>query len=146
MTPIQAKREHRLRIANDFIRVIASHGRRFFYYQGYVTRLEVDARGRIWLVDKYMQKRVDTHRRNSRWNSFTEGGTMRGLVESLRDYVLGRAPLPLNHLGPAPEWMSGGDPWGYGPVAMDAVRRECAGLENGGGEGVVEAEDGEGAP
>lgn len=117
-------RDERLKTANAFLEIIAAHGRRFFHHEGRVGRLEQDERKRLWFVDQYTQKRVYTHETTwlSRWPGFTGGGTMRQIVEALRDYVMGRAPLPTNHLGPWKEWVNGGDLWGYGAEEMAKVR------------------------
>jgi hypothetical protein len=113
-------RARRVEVANRFIKIIASRGRRFFYYKGLVSRFELDERGRVWFVDKWIGYRIYTHTAPwARWRHFSEGGTLRRLVERLRDYIMGRAPLPTNSIAP--------DIWGYGPDAA-ATRAECIAL------------------
>lgn len=121
-------RDDRLATANRMLRIISEHGRGFFRFEGRVSRLDVDGRGRVWLTDKYTQKRIYTHYRYT-WRGFSDGGTLRCLVVALRDYVMGRSPLPLEHLGPWPNWVCGGDLWGYGAGEMLRVRERCRGIE-----------------
>lgn len=98
--------------ANELLVAIAACGRRFFHHDGRVSRFDVDARGRVWFIDKYTQKRIYTHYRYE-WHGFSEGGTLRVLIENLRDFIrTGQAP-DLG-LGPWPAWVCGGDLWGYG--------------------------------
>lgn len=111
----------RLEAANNMLKAIASCGRKFFAYQDRVSQFEVDARGRVWLIDKYTQKRIYTHYRYQ-WRGFSEGGTLRALIERLRDFITQGKPLPALIFGPWPEWICGGDLWAYGE-AMETVRR-----------------------
>lgn len=56
-------KQQRAEQVNLAIRIIADHGRRFFYSQA-VNRyasMEVDARGKVWFIDDYTGKRVFTH-------------------------------------------------------------------------------------
>ena len=132
----QDTREQRCLVANEFIRVIARHGRQFFRHpvirnpqtvDDYrVAWFQLDGRGRLWFHDAFSEKRIYTHR-EGRWRGFTNGGTLLGLVKLLRDYILGRHELPMGALGPWPKDVCGGDLWGYGD-SMNDVRRECAAL------------------
>ena len=111
--------------ANQLIQAIAAHGRRFFYCKSKdrYARMEIDARGRVWFVDDYSEKRVFTHQASyRRWAGFTHGGTLRALVEDMRDYIMKGTPVPrwkiaIRQLG-KPEQ----DVWGYGFEAAEAVR------------------------
>lgn len=123
----RADKLRRTEVANRFMEIIASHGRRFFYHGGGVTRFYVDDRGRVWLVDSYTRKHIYTHY-EGRWKGFTNGGTLKSLCEALRDYILGRDEFPMRALGPWPEWVCGGDLWGYGDEAMKKVRDETLSL------------------
>lgn len=128
MTPALRSREHRLVVANDFIRIVSEHGRRFFHHEGQVARLELGPRGHVWFVSEWSGRRTFTHYPH-RWRHFGHGGTMRALIEALRDYVLGRRELPSNHLGPWRKELCDGDLWGYGADAMAEVRRRAAELK-----------------
>ena len=59
--------------------------------------------------------------KKSSWRGFSEGGTLRQLVERLSEFIMWDRPIPAHILGPWPDWVCGGDPWGYGDD-MDAVR------------------------
>ncbi|WP_198387826.1 hypothetical protein [Burkholderia ubonensis] len=90
--------------------------------------MEIDARGRVWFVDDYTQKRIYTHDTRGRWRGFTHGGTLRALVEDMRDYIMNGTPVPrwkiaIRQLG-NPER----DVWGYGFEAAEAVRKAAFAL------------------
>lgn len=116
---IQLKAE-RIDKANRFIAAVAGCGRRFFHHDGRVSYFKADDRGRIWFVDKYTQRPIYTHY-TGRWRGFTEGGTLKRLVEKLRDFIRTGNKQRLD-LGPWPDWICGGDLWGYGAY-MSAVRQ-----------------------
>lgn len=103
----------RLAAANVLIQVIAGNGRGFFGHNGRVSRLELDGRGRVWLIDKYHEKRVYTHH-GGRWRNFTEGGTLRDLIIRLRNYVKRGDAVNPAVFGPWPASYCAGDLWGYG--------------------------------
>jgi hypothetical protein len=120
-TRIEQKRQ-RAQHVNVAIRIIASHGRRFFYCSKHdrTATLEVDERGRIWFVDDYTGLRVYTHYPYG-WKHFSHGGTLRRLIEVFRDYISTGRPICASWLGPEKSW-SAGNVWGYEPEAMQAVR------------------------
>lgn len=87
--------QQRLKSANEFIRVIASCGRNFLSSNSdlknksdhpFVCFLELDDRGRVWFTDRYNKKRIYTHY-PGRWRGFSEGGTLKMIIEQLRDFV-----------------------------------------------------------
>lgn len=126
--PKRTAKEQRVETANAFLRIISEHGRRFFKHEGRVSRFEIGRGGHVFLVDKYTQRRVYTH--YYRWRGFTDGGTLQSLCKALAEFIAGRADLPLSHLGPWPDWVCGGDLWGYGDD-MAEVRRRCRELSEG---------------
>ncbi|MEM5371324.1 hypothetical protein V4C53_35565 [Paraburkholderia azotifigens] len=117
--------------ANLLIRAIASHGRRFFYYSegDRYARFELDARGRVWFIDDYSERRIYTHAPSyRRWKGFTHGGTLRSLVEDMRDYIIKGTQVPrwkiaIRQLGKPED-----DIWGYGFDAAEAVRKAAFAL------------------
>jgi len=117
----------RLERANALIETIAVCGRKFFRHGEDVSRLEIDDRGRVWLWDKYSHTRVYTHSRYGKWRGFTEGGTLRQLIEYLRDYIKRDKDVPACIFGPWPKWRCDGDLWGYGRD-MKTVRERAVGL------------------
>lgn len=128
---LAAKRQ-RVEHVNKAMRIIADHGRRFFFsasQQRYAS-MQVDDRGKVWFVDDYSGKRVFTHPTTwgGRWKGFSHGGTLRGLVEAFRDYIVTGATLPLGYLGPERERITNGNIWGYEPEAMTAVREQAGAL------------------
>jgi len=119
-------RQDRVKTANAMLRIISKHGRRFFLCEGEVSRFALAKNERVWFIDNYPQQAIYTHY-NGRWRGFSHGGTLKTLCVELREYIMGRRDLPLDHLGPWPADYCGGDLWGYGDD-MKLVRRECAEL------------------
>lgn len=111
-----SERRERCKRANELIKAIASHGRKFFSYKKGLSHFEIADNGRVWFVDGYCGDRIYMHRRpcDYRWSGFNEGGTLKKLVKDLAEFVKTGKSFPAHHLGPWPEWYSAGDPWGYG--------------------------------
>jgi hypothetical protein len=102
----------RLENANEFIAVIASCGRKFFYDQGFVSTFELSRTGRVFFIDYYSRKRIYTHTYYKAWDGFTSGGTLKSLVEALRDYITKGATMRASYF--EPDYGNGsGNPWGY---------------------------------
>jgi hypothetical protein len=120
MPKLKEIKQQRLLIANGLLEIIGQHGRRFFYHKGIISRLESDQRGRIYFIDSYTNKKVYLHT-GSRWRGFTGGGTLRSLIEYLRDFIRTGKTLPKYCLGPWPDYLCDGDLWGYGED-MDKIR------------------------
>lgn len=116
----------RLDRANKMIEAIASCGRKFFRDGETVATLELDNRGRVWFHDSYSKQRIFTHR-PGQWRGFSSGGTLRRLVENLRDYVTRGDLLQHGVFGPWPQWLASGDLWGYGSE-MEKVRQAAEAL------------------
>jgi len=119
-------KQQRIETANKMLDAIASTGRKFFRHNGEVCRLELGKRDRIFFVDSYSRGRIYTHYKG-RWKDFTHGGTLKGLVEQLRDYVATGKLLKLRTFGKWPQWVCDGDLWGYGED-MESVREAAASL------------------
>lgn len=114
-------KSERARKVTAFLAVVGDCGRHFFRHSDRGARMEVDARGHVWFVDDYSEKRIYTHY-EGRWRGFSHGGTLRDLVKALRDHIRTGEPLHPGVLGPWPTWYGGGDPWAYGD-AMAQVRQ-----------------------
>lgn len=122
------KKTERAKKVNQLLEAIAERGRGFFNYpKRYgVSRFDVDARGRVWFVDGWTGKRIYLHYKY--WGKgFSEGGTLKSLVDALMKFIRDGEMVPASHLGPWPEWVCGGDLWGYGDD-MQAVRERAAEL------------------
>lgn len=112
----------RIRHANAVIEEISKVGRRFFWSErhGHVSRFDATDAGRLYLLDKCTNERV--HLIADRpWPTFTEGGTLRRLIEDLADYIRTGKAINPRHFGPWPRWICDGDLWGYGE-AMGPLR------------------------
>ena len=123
---INPEKTERLAKANQAIEIIARFGRKFFSHHLFITRLELDQRGLVWLIDGYSHKRIYPYG-NHRWKGFSEGGTLRALIIALRNYISKGDLVPPQHFGPWPKWYSEGEPWGYGED-MVKVREEVGKL------------------
>lgn len=111
--------------ANRLLRVIAFCGRRFFNHNGGVSQFSVERDGKVWFTDSYSGRRIYTQHRG-RWRGFTNGGTLRTLIEQLRDYIR-TGDRPALNLGPWPVHICDGDLWGYGHD-MQKVRDAAANI------------------
>ena len=118
-------KQERLASANEFIKVIASCGRKFFEHEGFVSTLELSPTGRVFFVDYYTKKRIYTHRKYCNWDGFTSGGTMKRLIESLRDFITKGYTLIAKYFEPV--YPNGAkNSWGYGDdilIVRDAAVR-----------------------
>ena len=105
----------RLENVNQFIREIGSCGRRFFYNakSDRYARMEMDDRGRVWFVDDFTQERIYTHFRYRPWPGFSNGGTLKRLVEVFRDHVKKGSQLNSRYFDINPSLYCSGHPWGY---------------------------------
>ena len=115
----------RLAKANEFIRIIATHGRKFFNHEGSISRLLFDDQGRVSFFDSYSKRYVYTYG-NGRWKGFTNGGTLRNLIVRLREYIQGKIEtgdqlfmiLPMYNRN---KLMWPDHPWGYPEADMTIV-------------------------
>ena len=120
-TTLRTLRLARLHAANCLIEIVSIHGRKFFFHaaSGRTAKLELDARNKVWLVDEYTQRRVNTHA-NGDWEGFSHGGTLLNLVAALRDYVVDGKLLSFHSI--APSRTDGSNYWGYEENQAIAVR------------------------
>jgi hypothetical protein len=125
-----ALKRQRAEQVNQVIRIIADHGRRFFYSQtiNRYASIEVDARGKVWFIDDYSGKRIFTHDTvwGGKWRGFTHGGTLRDLVKEFRNYICTGEPLHPGFLGP--ERLYDSNIWGYDEAYMRVVRQQAGAL------------------
>lgn len=120
-----SERSARAEHANQLIRVIADHGRRFFWNEGRqrYASIEVDERGKVWFVDDYSGRRIYTHKTTfgNGWMGFSHGGTLRSLVEKMRDYIMAGEQIHLDRI--APTMIDGKtNLWGYERLAAYETR------------------------
>jgi hypothetical protein len=120
------EKHQRLDKANLILELIARHGRHFFAHDGLVSQFTLRPDGKLFFVDSYTQKAIYTASSMGKWRGFTEGGNNLDLVKNLADYIRTGAPIH-NHFGPWPDWVCGGDLWGYGE-SMIALRSNLASL------------------
>lgn len=106
-------KKRRMKYANMVIGQIADCGRKFFYHRGNVSHFELDRRSRLWFVDGYEDYKICMVKG---WGNrgFSEGGTLKALVDDLVNYIRTGEKLSEGRFGPWPEWYCNGDLWGYG--------------------------------
>jgi len=113
--------QERLSAINKLIVVIASCGRNFLSENSdkrnkiespFISFMEVDENGKVWYTDRYTKKRIYTHYKYD-WRGFSEGGTLRNLVDSFRDFIKRGETLRKEYFQAD---MGNGfkNPWGYG--------------------------------
>ncbi len=128
-TMLETPKGKRVVEANRVIDAVSRHGRRFFWCEQKqsISRFEIDRRSRIWLVDKWTGRRIYVAY-EGRWKGFSDGGTLKSLIEALRDYISTGEPINPRYFGPWPQHYCDGDLWGYGLEAMEALRVELDGM------------------
>lgn len=113
--------------ANQLLDAIAGCGRHFFRHDNQVSRLMFDRQQRICFWDAYTKRHIYPVN-GRRWRGFTEGGTLRRLVQHLVVFVRHGTPVPFrNSFGPWHQDFCGGDVWGYGED-MEKVRQAAIDL------------------
>lgn len=127
MASTTAQKHQRVEQVNQAIRIIADHGRRFFFNarNNAYASMHIDKHGKIWFVDDYTGKAILTQKTQwgGRWKGFSHGGTLKSLVEAFRDYIRTGEPLHPGWLGP--ERFDDSNMWGYDEAGMKAVREQA---------------------
>jgi hypothetical protein len=108
----------RLENVNSFLKVIAGCGREFFKHKDFISYFEVSPAGKVFFIDYYTRKRIYTHH-NGRWNGFTSGGTLKSLIEFLRDHIVKNTKMRISYLDPNNNY------WGYEDEALMVVKKEA---------------------
>lgn len=121
--------EGRLVAANQLVAIIAKHGRHFFFSTT-VPRLAsflIDPQLRLCFQDDYTGKVIVLPPAgvSKELPGFSHGGTLRSLVEHLRDYILEGTLLDRALIAPPRPPQGSFDLWGYGDEAAEAVRAEA---------------------
>jgi len=123
------EKQKRLESANQLIQIISSHGRRFFFNEKHqrTSSMVIDTGGKVYFIDDYTGKAIYTHKTGFHhgWRGFSHGGTLRTLVEMMRDYVTKGVQIPAHYLG-LERSFTNGNIWGYSPEEMQAVRDKAS--------------------
>ena len=118
MTEKEFQRQLRLQRANALIITISSCGRRFFRQSidGRVSKFEIAENGRLYYRDKYSDRSLPcSHTKSKSWQRhFSEGGTLKSLIEALANYIKTGQPINPFFFGPWSPSTCNGDLWGYG--------------------------------
>lgn len=117
------ERRQRATKVNELVKVIGTNGRCFFCHKDTFAEMVVDDNCRLWWRDEWRGTMIYLHYKF--WGvGFSNGGTLRSLVNNFKDFVMTERPLPEKVFGPWPSWYSNGDPWGYGS-GMQVVRQKA---------------------
>lgn len=96
-------KQQRLNHANELIKVISEHGRRFFYNQknDCLSEMKIDENGKVWFKDDYTMKWIFTHKTNwtNKWKGFSHGGTLKDLIEQMREYIIKGTQIHEGYIG-----------------------------------------------
>lgn len=113
-TEARQERNERVGEANALIKVISDYGRRFFYNKerGSVSRFVTNARGQVFFVDHYTGKPIYVAKEGA-WDGFTNGGTLKSLVQALANYIRTGHRLSIDWIGPGRLRAEDGNIWGY---------------------------------
>lgn len=123
----QDQKLERLIHANAVIKAMSLHGRRFFYYTKLdrTAELSLDRSNRVCHTDEYTG-RTFIVKAGTRWQNFSNGGTLQAIIEKLAEYVRTGKQVHPGYFGPWADYICDGDLWGYGHEAMIAVRAELS--------------------
>jgi len=114
--------------ANKLIKLIATHGRKFFFHKGDNSKFELDKRGKVWFVDSHTKRRIYTHY-NGYWRGFSQGGTLRDLVCAIRNYIVTGEQMPIGWICPVRFNPDNGNIWGYDPGEAALLVQACSKLD-----------------
>lgn len=108
----------RLDAANELVRVISAHGRRFFFSQSKdrVGHFHFNNRLRLFWVDEYTGKAILLPNEYGKWGGFSHGGTLRAFIQALGDYVRKGHKIDHGYLKPRPRHV-----WGYLPADLEPI-------------------------
>lgn len=114
------ERQKRIDDVNRIIKEIGDRGRRFFYkphHYGYARFIQ---EGRtLWFIDDYTGAKIYPYERYYDQKGFSHGGTLWGLVNDFRYYIIKGKPSDGKHGygGLA------GTHWAYPEEDMEAIQR-----------------------
>lgn len=114
----------RLHAANELIYVVSTTGCRYFSRGTLYAHLEIDDRSQVYLFDPVTGFRVHAYR-GMQHSQFLQIPHMQKFIQALARYVRWGGKLGLNELGPWPNSVLFGDPWGYGED-MEKIRKFAA--------------------
>lgn len=109
----------RIEAANNFIRIIASNGRKFFAFHHpdgiEIARFRRSESGHIWFLNEWKRNWIYVSKYGS-WRGFHHGGTLHSLVAALVEFIRSGKQL-------RPEWFDAKH-WAYYDEAMNIVVTE----------------------
>lgn len=116
-------KQKRVDIVNEIIKQISSRGRNFFLNKktGFIAHITIE-KGRLFFIDDYKQDRIYLHMpAYRRWQNFSHGGTMKGLILDFKHYIVtGEYSNHMNGYGGlyCPHW-------GYEKEDMEAIQAKA---------------------
>lgn len=99
----------KLEAANELLFVISTHGRKFFAPRGNDgqthDKIERGNGGQLVYVQQWNNKRIYLTAKQGYWHGFSGGGTLRGLIQQLVEFIRTGRKVRAGTFG---------DHWGYG--------------------------------
>ena len=123
----KSDKQLRLEHANQLSQVISTYGRQFFFNkkQNRTAKLILDINGRVWFMDDYSGELVYTHNTGfmNKWKGFTHGGTLKNLIQKMRDYIIKGKQIPITYIGQKGVF-NNDNIWGYDDDEMEKTINE----------------------
>ncbi|QBJ00998.1 uncharacterized protein Rostov7_00017 [Vibrio phage Rostov 7] len=126
------EKQKRVDECNVIIKLIATHGRKFFNYEARgrrISNLLLGPQDRVYFHDGYTLMLIYTHRRWCRWRGFSEGGTMKRWVEAFRDYITFGHKLNINAICQRGMGENSGNIWGYSDEEAEKLINQLSKLD-----------------
>lgn len=118
-------KHQRMEHANELIKIIGSHGRKFFWNEENqrFAKFEIRNNGRVYFIDDYKLTPIYISKR-CEFRGFSHGGTLQALVVDMKDYIVHGCPISrwkivIQQLG---HYDLVGNIWGYDVISAQAVR------------------------
>lgn len=118
-------KQKRLEEANKLIESIANYGCKFFSGPVGNGLLHIRHNGHVSFVDAKTFNSIDTHEHE--WVGFSHGGTLRVLIEYLRDYINDDVKFSIESICTLRR--DGSNIWGYDRLEAEKLVNEVKGLD-----------------
>jgi hypothetical protein len=116
---VQSAPRDRYKEANKVLEIVSQHGRRFFWSPVFERRayFGLDRHGQIWYCDEHSGLKIHPFG-DQDWPGFTNGSTLKYLVQKLAHYIKTGECVPLSQF----PYENDDRRWAYGESEMHKVR------------------------
>ncbi|RYU41315.1 hypothetical protein ERW49_18730 [Aliivibrio finisterrensis] len=122
---ISMNKQQRLEEANKLIKSISSYGCKFFSGKSGCASLGYGIKPRVFFTDAKTSALIETHEHE--WVGFSHGGTLRVLIEYLRDYINDDVKFNIECI--CTFRSDGSNTWGYDRLEAEKLVNEVKGLD-----------------